>query len=90
MQAIAGQTFRAQNVFDDYEAVKQVAVFRAVRILLHPIRNSTEGYQQAAGVMSYLNSGIAFSQFAMTYDCVHDVWVNWFDRYENVCYVFAI
>jgi hypothetical protein len=40
--------------------------------------------------MSYLNSGIAFAQFAMTYDCVHDVWVNWFDQYENVCYVFAI
>ncbi|KAF9480694.1 hypothetical protein BDN70DRAFT_992496 [Pholiota conissans] len=64
--AVASQTFRAQNVFEDYEPVKQVAVFRA-----------------AAGVMSYLNSGIAFSQFSMTHDCVNSVWLDWFDRYSK-------
>ncbi|KAF8961088.1 hypothetical protein BDZ97DRAFT_2077079 [Flammula alnicola] len=62
--AIAGQTFRAENIFKAYDAHKQVAVFRA-----------------AAGVMSYMNSGIAFSQFMILQ--VATIRFDWFDRYSN-------
>ncbi|KAF9480725.1 hypothetical protein BDN70DRAFT_992516 [Pholiota conissans] len=40
-------------------------------------------FRAAAGVMSYLNSGVAFSQFSMTHTCVNNVWLNWFQRYSN-------
>ncbi len=76
-QAVAGTPFRTQTTFQSYDAVKQVAVFRAVSIQLTSSLAcyfAKFGFDEAAGVMSYMNSGLAFEQFQMTHLCVNDVW----------------